>query len=310
MSTAPPRPTMFESTLQLLQQFNVRLKSVMLKPFKRHIGDMSTYCVCCKKCQREITQSGDINATLTSAPAAILKHLGLDFEEHAMMPLLNSNEGFFKRSFNRLRSDLARSPCKAVDKHSMFGFCEALKIDNNMQYRSDKERRDAAVNTLSFLNIMFENVVDEVDDDDAGSDASANSDKTPNNSILIDLIMNIEDPEFVHNENDNNSTRLNKGWNLFLSRLYVKNLVDVILISLKADKDPTSEEWRRTLLHSLFREADIDFSVEYMDGLWHRRVTEDQVKLLNHEKERPTLVSEYKEFNCEPIMGSTGLGWD
>ena len=183
------------------------------------------------------------------------------------MPLLNSNEGYFCRSFDRLGSDLARSPCEAVDKHSMFGFCKALKIDNNIQYRNDKERKDVAVNTLSFLNLMFENVFDEVADEDAGSEASDNSDKKHYDSIITELIMNIEDPEFLRNENDVTSTRLNKGWNLFLSRLYVKNLVDVILISLKADKDSTSEEWRRDILHLLFHEGDIDFSVEYMDEM-------------------------------------------
>jgi hypothetical protein len=154
---------------------------------------------------------------------------------------------------------------------------------------------------------MFENAVN---DEDAGSEASDNPDKDHYDSILNELILNIEDPEFVHNDNEAVSTRLNKGWNLFMSRLYVKNLVDVILISLKADKDSTSDKWRRDLLHLLFLECDMKFSVEYTDGLWDRLGSEDQVEMLNHEKERPTLESEYNEFNCESIMGSTGLGWD
>jgi hypothetical protein len=154
---------------------------------------------------------------------------------------------------------------------------------------------------------MFENVVNY---EDAGLEASDNSDKDHYDSILNELIFNIEDPNFVCNENDDLSTLRNKGWNLFMSRLYVKNFVDVSLISLKADKDSTSDKWRRDLLHLLLAQCDMNVSVTYTDALWGKNGSEHQMTMLNHEKERPSLESEYKEFNCESIMASTGLGWD
>ncbi len=61
---------MLESTLELLQQFYIEMKSET-DDFQLSPGDLFTYTLWCKRCGQHVTLHGSIGETLLHAPAAM-----------------------------------------------------------------------------------------------------------------------------------------------------------------------------------------------------------------------------------------------
>ncbi len=99
-----PKHSFLESTLEILQQFEIKLESHEEFVFLI-MGDCSKYSINCVRCKKRITACGSIAETLFHAPIAMLHHLGMiaNFEvtdESGLkaMPLLFTNLDSFTRS--------------------------------------------------------------------------------------------------------------------------------------------------------------------------------------------------------------------
>jgi hypothetical protein len=71
-----PKHSFLESTLEILQQFEIKLESHE-EFFFLIMGDCSKYSINCVRCKKRITACGSIAETLFHAPTAILLHLGM-----------------------------------------------------------------------------------------------------------------------------------------------------------------------------------------------------------------------------------------
>jgi hypothetical protein len=71
-----PKHSFLESTLEILQQFEIKLESHE-EFFFLIMGDCSKYSINCVRCKKRITACGSIAETLFHAPTAMLLHLGM-----------------------------------------------------------------------------------------------------------------------------------------------------------------------------------------------------------------------------------------
>ena len=71
-----PKHSFLESTLEILQQFEIKLESHE-EYFYLVMGDCSKYSINCVRCKKRITACGSIAQTLFHAPIAMLHHLGM-----------------------------------------------------------------------------------------------------------------------------------------------------------------------------------------------------------------------------------------
>ncbi len=71
-----PKHSILESTLEILQQFEIKLESHE-EFFFLIMGDCSKYSINCARCKKRITACGLIAETLFHAPIAMLLHLGM-----------------------------------------------------------------------------------------------------------------------------------------------------------------------------------------------------------------------------------------
>ncbi len=85
---------MLESTLKILQQFNIQMDTEP-HDFPLFPGDSSSYTLRCMRCCQPVTFVGSIGETLLDAPIAILYHWNIiqshDEQNHRelmLMPLL------------------------------------------------------------------------------------------------------------------------------------------------------------------------------------------------------------------------------
>ncbi len=99
-----PKHSFLESTLEILQQFQIKLESHK-DFFFLVMGDYSKYSINCVRCKKRITACGSIAETLFQAPIAMLHHLGMiaNFEVNndsglKTMPLLVTGCDSFLRS--------------------------------------------------------------------------------------------------------------------------------------------------------------------------------------------------------------------
>ncbi len=99
-----PKHSFLESTLEILQQFEIKLESHE-EFFFLIMGDCSKYSINCVRCKKRITACGSIAETLFHAPIAMLHHLGMiaNFEvidESGLkaMPLLFTGLDSYTRS--------------------------------------------------------------------------------------------------------------------------------------------------------------------------------------------------------------------
>ncbi len=86
--------SMFESTLELLQQFFNQME-LELDEFAIFPGDLSTYTLRCIRCGQSVTLAGSIGETLLHTPTAMLYHWNMiephEEQNHSktmLMPLL------------------------------------------------------------------------------------------------------------------------------------------------------------------------------------------------------------------------------
>jgi hypothetical protein len=101
-----PKHSLLESTLEILQQFEINLESHE-EFFYLVMGDCSKYSINCVRCKTRITACGSIAETLFHAPTAMLLHLGmipnfevLDESGLKAMPLLFIGLDSFARTKN------------------------------------------------------------------------------------------------------------------------------------------------------------------------------------------------------------------
>jgi hypothetical protein len=101
-----PKHSFLESTLEILQQFEIKLESHK-EFFFLIMEDCSKYSINCVRCKKRITACGSIAETLFHAPIAMLHHLGmiatfevLDESVLKAMPLLFTGLDSFTRTKN------------------------------------------------------------------------------------------------------------------------------------------------------------------------------------------------------------------
>ena len=308
--------SMLEVTLQIMQQFELQLKEPHIRPnYNRMVGDKSMSCVRCKKCQQDITPHGDITSTLKLAPAAMMKHMKLDFADSSHWPILQENDDVLEQCLESFKS--YQPPlCKESNDRFTFGLCEALKIDMNLQYGNDKVTKLIVTNTLCFLQVMFERVIpaDEpaiTEKENKHTDTDdIEDDYVLQNYINENLMTNkYDDKLFNKTEKDDFPDQLKKGWNLFLSRLYLKNLEDVCLFWAKlATKHDSDNERGKEALKKMLKHFHLNSDVEKIDELWDRERTTNDTRL--HEQERPFPHEMTHEKLCvESVMNTTGPRW-
>ena len=195
-NTSLKNEIMLESTLEIIQQFEIVMMCCRIK-FNHFEGDRSTYCLMCRRCNKKISPTTTLCTLLNGAPAAMLIHLNLDgtktkldsenSETYAktfnQWPLMHSSVTAKEISYDSL-DGYTPLPCqqdeknqdsskhKKPDEHddecfdntsdrSMeFSFCEAVKIDSNIQYESKNFRDQTISNTCSMLYTLFESIMD------------------------------------------------------------------------------------------------------------------------------------------------------
>jgi hypothetical protein len=139
-----PKHSFLESTLEILQQFEIKLESHE-EFFFLIMGDCSKYSINCVRCKMGITACGSIAETLFHAPIAMLHHLGMiaNFEvidESGLkaMPFLFTRLDSFTRSKksyeeslgNKIDEELAPKCLNSeLSIDQQFSLCEAIKVD-------------------------------------------------------------------------------------------------------------------------------------------------------------------------------------
>ena len=308
--------SMLEVTLQIMQQFELQLKEPHIRPnYNRMVGDKSMSCVRCKKCQQDITPHGDITSTLKLAPAAMMKHMKLDFAGSSHWPILQENDDVLEQCLESFKS--YQPPlCKESNDRFTFGLCEALKIDINLQYGNDKDTKQIVANTFSFLQVMFEDIIPadepaitEKENDHTDTD-DIEDDYVLQDYIIENLMTNTSDDNlFNKTDQDRLPAKLKKGWNLFFSRLYLKNLEDICLFGAKlVTKHDSDNERGKEALKKMLQHLHLKHSVNNVNKLWDRERTTNDTRL--HEQERPFPHEMTHEKLCvESVMNTTGPGW-
>ncbi len=164
-----PKHSFLESTLEILQQFEVKLESHE-EYFYLVMGDCSKYSINCVTCKKRITACGSIVETLFHAPIAMLHLLGMiaNFEvidESGLiaMPLFFTGCDSFSRSKksyeesvgNNIDDELAPKCLNSeLSIDQQFCLCEAIKVDA-FQLEGNVETISS---TLSLIKVLFEDL--------------------------------------------------------------------------------------------------------------------------------------------------------
>ncbi len=128
--------SMLESTLEILQQFYIQMKSEPDK-FAIFPGDLSTYTLRCIRCGQPFTLAGSIRETLLHAPTAMLYHWNMieshkeqNHRETMLMPLLFTSYDYYIQSSKSFQEGLnwmeGLKICKNLTKYRQILFCEAF----------------------------------------------------------------------------------------------------------------------------------------------------------------------------------------
>jgi hypothetical protein len=165
-----PKHSFLESTLEILQQFEIKLESHE-DFFYLAMGDCSKYSINCVRCKKRITACGSIAETLFHAPIAMLHHLAMipNFEvidESGLkaMPLLftgcddsfsRSKKSYEESVGNNIDGELApKCPNSELSIDQQFSLCEAIKV-NKFQSEGNGETISS---TLSIIKVLFEDL--------------------------------------------------------------------------------------------------------------------------------------------------------
>jgi hypothetical protein len=158
-----------ESTLEILQQFEIKLKSHK-DFFYLNMGDCSKYSIRCVRCKKRITACSSIAEALFHAPIAMLHNLGMiaNFEVIndsglKTMPLLFTGCNSFSRSKqsyeesvgNNIDDELApKCPNSELSIDQQFCLCKAIKVD---AFQSEGNGETIS-STLSLIKVLFEDL--------------------------------------------------------------------------------------------------------------------------------------------------------
>jgi hypothetical protein len=160
-----PKHSFLDSTLEILQQFEIKLESYE-EFFFLIMGDCSKYSINCVR----ITACGSIAETLFHAPIAMLHHLGmianfevLDESGLKAMPLLFAGLDSFTRTKNSHEESMGEKiddepapKClnSELSIDQQFSLCEAIKV-NAIQ---SEDNGDTILSTLLRIKVLFENL--------------------------------------------------------------------------------------------------------------------------------------------------------
>jgi hypothetical protein len=165
-----------ESTLELLQQFYIRLVNHSIN-FCIFVGDLHKYCLHWTRYHSAITRPDYIQRIMEMAPMAMLWHLGIasDVDDFPHCPVILPYQeamyyscSHFKHSMEEI-DDTQLSPflrCNAIMNHGMLSFWEAMKVDLQSWYNSKKNRNKTLdttlIITISLVSSLFVDLMDVV----------------------------------------------------------------------------------------------------------------------------------------------------
>ncbi len=206
----------------------------------------------------EITKEAHVVDTLNAAPVAMIHHFGIhlsmpdftddDFYSHA--PLMHSSAVSFFESSRTSIPLLTDGPFACIgstkdhqDQMNEIAFCEAVKIDANLQYVMDKKQKDHLSNTISLVHALFEEILksksvlemclpypNNVDDEKGGEDDYDPFLDTYNSTKYLQYIAGLG--QFTAGGKTGElppSLKLMSGWCLLLNRLFIKNFSGICM---------------------------------------------------------------------------------
>jgi hypothetical protein len=244
--------------LELLQQFYIQFVDHS-NHFCIFVGVRHKYCLHCVRCHCAITRPDYIQCILEMAPAAMLSHLEIasDVEGFHHGPIvlpcpesMDYSWTFFEQSIKETY-DMPHSsflPCKAITNNGMLSFCEAMKVDLQSWYNSQKKIRNkthesSITSTISLVSCLFEDLMNLALAIQAGFIHSTAEMKerpiTEANTVIWNKRKSKEKKHFICEPEGYNPSsqisrdhleqlRLYKAWCAFCHNEYTKNLLCVV----------------------------------------------------------------------------------